>query len=632
MRTNIIHIYANAAKRLKAIVCLLLALIFCLPTVLAASEEYKTEYIGNRLSMLTGVPEDRILSVPQLVVRIGEEAFASSNAYHVSLPPTVVDIAPGAFSHMSNLRTLIVPETVVRIGEGALPCSDRFCVLTPAGSYAARYCAENGINCYELENDRLADCNTERIRVLSQSRLTHIPDAFDPNVYGKYYGRPWSMPTKANEALNKVHFGDELAHGLANSWDLAMGWLLDGLANESGNYEVDLYKESLIQLSYDLTGEYSGFLVENEEGLRKIIDALELIDTVNNDVSGISTGLDLFKSLFQNIGLDVITDPNSSEPLAEFAATLTLLEIIGDNAHQWALEEAVRQLKNEYNNELEKDLKANLKSMVKGGLELLKGSYTLFVACEGTVNALIEVYGPKKTANDLGALIAANAIHGSAYSAVSQWSDTVYNDSVPVDEHIEAYLLSMRLYNAALKNLYNAAQAYVETDDLLEMLDENCDLTSCEQLYSPSNAFSRNPHETLELIDLYIEKKQSEASGLDDSVVDLASLPGYWGACYDPEADSWLIDLTIHFVDTEGMEFWLDIYLDNIVNHTLVSYASISGNRAEFCAVDDYNSSESISGEFVLSDGRIVMNVKECSLRENLTGQQFSFEQYYHKE
>jgi hypothetical protein len=79
------------------------------------------------------------------VTSIGGWAFANSRGVRVTIPETVVRIGEQAFSDSNALTGVIIPGTVTSIGENAFHECDLVVLSVQAGSYAEQYAKDNGI-------------------------------------------------------------------------------------------------------------------------------------------------------------------------------------------------------------------------------------------------------------------------------------------------------------------------------------------------------------------------------------------------------------------------------------------------------------------------------------------------------
>ena len=89
---------------------------------------------------LTGV------TIPDSVTSIGYGAFSWCRGLRsVTIPGSVTDIGAYAFYTCDSLAYAVIPDSVTSIGEYAFACCPSLTVTVSRGSYAERYCAENGI-------------------------------------------------------------------------------------------------------------------------------------------------------------------------------------------------------------------------------------------------------------------------------------------------------------------------------------------------------------------------------------------------------------------------------------------------------------------------------------------------------
>ena len=79
------------------------------------------------------------------VTRIGERAFEYRTFASVTIPEGVTDIGAYAFFTCDSLESVAIPDSVTRIGEYAFADCSGLTAIVPRGSFAERYCEENGI-------------------------------------------------------------------------------------------------------------------------------------------------------------------------------------------------------------------------------------------------------------------------------------------------------------------------------------------------------------------------------------------------------------------------------------------------------------------------------------------------------
>ena len=115
------------------------------------------------------------IELPEGLISIGEGAFSiCENLKHVTLPESLTRIEESAFFRCSSLQTITIPKNVTYIGNGAFNhCSDNLTITAPRDSYAAEYCAENGLNCIysEVKESPQSEFLPDQTESLQQSDL-----------------------------------------------------------------------------------------------------------------------------------------------------------------------------------------------------------------------------------------------------------------------------------------------------------------------------------------------------------------------------------------------------------------------------------------------------------------------------
>ena len=89
------------------------------------------------------------IALPDALRTVGEGAFESCGALvRVALPEGVTALGEGAFRWCGNLRSAVLPASLTSIGAEAFEyAAEGFAATVPAGSYAMRWCDENGVAC-----------------------------------------------------------------------------------------------------------------------------------------------------------------------------------------------------------------------------------------------------------------------------------------------------------------------------------------------------------------------------------------------------------------------------------------------------------------------------------------------------
>ncbi len=80
------------------------------------------------------------------VTDISKRAFQNCTGLtSVTIPDSVTNIGEEAFNNCWSLASVTIPASVTGIGEGAFSdCSEEIVFTVEAGSYAEKYCKENG--------------------------------------------------------------------------------------------------------------------------------------------------------------------------------------------------------------------------------------------------------------------------------------------------------------------------------------------------------------------------------------------------------------------------------------------------------------------------------------------------------
>lgn len=86
------------------------------------------------------------LVLPDSVDLIGVGAFADMlELVEINIPEGVVEIGSAAFYNCIVLSEIVIPKTVKRIGEFAFNHCDKLTAVVEKGSYAEKYCKQNGV-------------------------------------------------------------------------------------------------------------------------------------------------------------------------------------------------------------------------------------------------------------------------------------------------------------------------------------------------------------------------------------------------------------------------------------------------------------------------------------------------------
>lgn len=95
--------------------------------------------------MLQGTAIESIL-IPDGVTEIGSYALVACDFSFIEIPDSVTTIGDYAFGECYDLCYAVVPDSVTDIGEEAFAYCPLLNVIVNRGSYAERYCRENGVN------------------------------------------------------------------------------------------------------------------------------------------------------------------------------------------------------------------------------------------------------------------------------------------------------------------------------------------------------------------------------------------------------------------------------------------------------------------------------------------------------
>ncbi len=89
--------------------------------------------------------------LPESVDHIGQDAFCSCNKLReINLSKNIGFIEPYAFNGCESLEEIELPGTGLYIGENAFLNCNKLVIKAPAGSFAIKYCQENGIKYIEI--------------------------------------------------------------------------------------------------------------------------------------------------------------------------------------------------------------------------------------------------------------------------------------------------------------------------------------------------------------------------------------------------------------------------------------------------------------------------------------------------
>ena len=108
----------------------------------AAANEFDIIYLDDTPSTV-----ENILTLPVGLLRIDEEAFASSHAEIVIIPSGCTAIGSRAFADNANLVFVHMPDSVTDIAEDAFEGCPNVRFVCESENAAADYAAEHGISC-----------------------------------------------------------------------------------------------------------------------------------------------------------------------------------------------------------------------------------------------------------------------------------------------------------------------------------------------------------------------------------------------------------------------------------------------------------------------------------------------------
>ena len=86
------------------------------------------------------------VTLPESIAVIEDSAFADmTELVEINIPEGVTRIGDVAFYQCVKLPKIVIPKTVEHIGEFAFRKCDKLTVVAKKGSYAEKYCRQNGI-------------------------------------------------------------------------------------------------------------------------------------------------------------------------------------------------------------------------------------------------------------------------------------------------------------------------------------------------------------------------------------------------------------------------------------------------------------------------------------------------------
>lgn len=121
--------------------------------ILIAYNGDKTEIkLSNNIKCISGAFAGNkfitSVSLKNGITAVGDMAFMGcSSLQEINIPSTVTEIGGNAFYGCTSVKRLVIPENVQSIGADAFTdCSAA--IFVKEGSYAEKYCAENGLDCF----------------------------------------------------------------------------------------------------------------------------------------------------------------------------------------------------------------------------------------------------------------------------------------------------------------------------------------------------------------------------------------------------------------------------------------------------------------------------------------------------
>lgn len=142
------------------------------------AEEWEFVLDDGKLVAYNGARENLWIFGGHLLNEIGKEAFANhAELKTVEIDKGVKKIGEGAFRGCAGLTAITIPDSVKKIGEGAFADCGELTVYGNKGSFAQRYCEENGIP-FELvsSNDQFIVKDGALIGYTGDAEDVVIPD------------------------------------------------------------------------------------------------------------------------------------------------------------------------------------------------------------------------------------------------------------------------------------------------------------------------------------------------------------------------------------------------------------------------------------------------------------------------
>lgn len=93
-----------------------------------------------------------LITAPEELLTIDEEAFAGDTFNRAALDDSTVSIGSKAFAGNTDLYYISIPDSVQSIAVDAFEGDTNLCIVCNAGSYAAQWAAVYGVDCMTVQN------------------------------------------------------------------------------------------------------------------------------------------------------------------------------------------------------------------------------------------------------------------------------------------------------------------------------------------------------------------------------------------------------------------------------------------------------------------------------------------------
>lgn len=304
------------------------------------------------------------------VKTLGSYAFSCCfSLRQATIPQSVTSIGDYAFYNCRALDTLYIYGSVQSIGASALEGCPRLTVYTPATSFAAAYCTQNGIKWVAIEEPEKAETPAD----LPESTNT-TEDKYELFVRG---GKAQAYLTRISEIeknsvyrITRDEILDDFADGGLDLWikEAYKGLTSDGVVKKisdiSQNQELALMKEMIMEMM--------------DAGVETVVDPRvfdainSAIDVVNNafeakdsskkpsleigfeDPSALSFAATVLSTIVDCVNLGIVSHEQKKaliDSLVEYGANMQALERIihaSTGTLRTAAEEIQRDLENAY--------------------------------------------------------------------------------------------------------------------------------------------------------------------------------------------------------------------------------------------------------------------------------------------